>query len=122
MTPEPDDLDVALGRLEDVLLALPYDRALPDRAHILDTAGIGRAHLRADDRMLKVLHEAIVARPFATSDEIASVGTRVELLALEVQVLAETLADPATPADEVERAGERLASVRGDLDRIRRQL
>lgn len=122
MSPEPDDLDVALGRLEDVLLALPYDRALPDLADILTGAGITAAHLRRDDRTLKVLHEAMLARPLATSDEIATVRTQVELLTLEVGVLTEQLADPTTPAGDVERASERLLTVRQQLDRIRRQL
>lgn len=117
-----DDLDAALGRLEDVLLALPYDRALPDVTSLLDAAGITTAHLTADDRMLKVMHEAIVARPLATSDEIATLRTSVELLTLEVGVLGERLADPATPAADVARMSERLAAVRHELDRIRRQL
>lgn len=125
MSPQPDDLedlDVALGRLEDVLLALPYDRALPDLATILDAARIGPEHLRVDDRTLKLLHEAIVARPLATSDEIATARTQVELLILEVGVLTEQLADPATPPHEVDRMSERLGSVRQHLGRIRRQL
>lgn len=117
-----DDLDAALGRLEDVLLGLPYDRALPDVTSLLDAAGITTAHLTADDRMLKVMHEAIVARPLATSDEIATLRTSVELLTLEVGVLGERLADPATPAADVARMSERLAAVRHELDRIRRQL
>lgn len=117
-----DDLDAALGRLEDVLLALPYDRALPDLADILAAAGITRRHLAADDRTLKVLHEAIVARPLATSDEIATVRTKVELLTLEVGVLTEQLADPATSAADAARMGDRLAVIRQDLDRIRREI
>ncbi|MBW3657483.1 MAG: hypothetical protein KY457_02520 [Actinobacteria bacterium] len=117
-----DDLDAALGRLEDVLLGLPYDRALPDVATLLDAAGITSAHLTADDRMLKVMHEAIVARPLATSDEIATLRTSVELLTLEVGVLGERLADPATSTADVQRMTERLGAVRAELDRIRRQL
>lgn len=117
-----DDLDAALGRLEDVLLGLPYDRALPDAAALLEAAGITAAHLTGDDRMLKVMHEAIVARPLATSDEIATLRTSVELLTLEVGVLGERLADPATSTADVARMGERLAAVRHELDRIRRQL
>jgi hypothetical protein len=117
-----DDLDVALARLEDVLLALPYDRALPDLERILEAASITSAHLRADDRTLKLLHEAIVARPLATSDAIATVRTQVELLTLEVGVLTEQLADPATSAAGVARAADRLTTVRAELDRVRRQL
>lgn len=117
-----EDLDAALGRLEDVLLALPYDRALPDLAHILEAARITRGHLAADDRTLKVLHEAIVARPLATSDEIATVRTQVELLTLEVGVLGERLAEPATSTADAARMSERLSAVRSELDRIRRQL
>jgi hypothetical protein len=60
-----EDLDVAVARLEDVLLSLPYDRALPDLASLLASAGVGAELLRRDERALKVLHEAIVARPYA---------------------------------------------------------
>ncbi|MBW3620425.1 MAG: hypothetical protein KY461_09280, partial [Actinobacteria bacterium] len=78
--------------------------------------------LAADDRTLKVLHEAIVARPLATSDEIATVRTQVELLTLEVGVLGERLAEPATSTADAARMSERLSAVRSELDRIRRQL
>lgn len=117
-----DDLDAALARLEDVLLALPYDRALPDLDAILEAARVSPAHLRADDRTLKVLHEAVVARPLGEADEVSRRRTAVELLTLEVGLLAEQLRDPATPAADVARAGERLASVRAELDRLRRDL
>lgn len=117
-----DDLDVALARLEDVLLALPYDRALPELAQILDAADITPGHLRRDDRTLKLLHEAILARPLATSDEIATARTQIELLILEVGVLTEQLGDPTTAAPEVDRVSARLTSVRRQLDRIRRRV
>jgi hypothetical protein len=116
------DLDVAVARLEDVLLALPYDRALPDLADILAAAGISEADLRFDDRALKILHEAVVARPLASIDQVATIRTEVELLTLEVRVLTERLEDPATSRPETERASRRLKLVREELDRIRRQL
>lgn len=116
------DLDVAVARLEDVLLALPYDRALPDLADILAAAGISEADLRFDDRALKILHEAVVARPLASIDQVATIRTEVELLTLEVRVLTERLEDPATSRPEAERASRRLELVREELDRVRRQL
>lgn len=122
IAPGHEDLDVALGRLEDVLHELPYDRALPDLASILTAARITVDHLRADDRTLKVLHEAIVARPFHDIDEVASLRTEVELLTLEVGVLRERLDDPATSDGDVRRVTDRLRVVRRELDRLRDQL
>lgn len=120
--PRHGDPDAALGRLEDVLLRLPYDRALPELGSILDAAGVTHEHLRVDDRALKVLHEAVVARPLHDLDEVATLRTEVELLTLEVQVLTERLEDRATARREVERATARLAVVRRELDRVRRLL
>lgn len=118
----PHDVDAALARLEDVLLALPYDRALPDLSRILVAADVTLDDLRVDDRALKVLHEAVVARPLASVDEVATLRTEVELLTLEMQVLTDRLADPRTDTAEVARADARLTAVRRELDRIRRQL
>lgn len=118
----PHDVDAALARLEDVLLELPYDRALPDLSAILAEAGVTVDHLRVDDRTFKVLHEAVVARPMANVNEVATLRTEVELLTLEVQVLTERLRDPRTGATEIRRADDRLAAVRRELERVRRQL
>jgi hypothetical protein len=116
------DLDAALCRLEDVLLALPVDRALPDLDRLLGEARIPRELLRRDERVLKVLHEAVLARPFGDLDEIERVRTEVELLTLEVEVLTDRLGGDAVTEDEVVRATTRLAEVRRRLEAIRDQL
>ncbi|MEX1164119.1 MAG: hypothetical protein WEB03_11125 [Nitriliruptor sp.] len=116
------DLDAAVSRLEDVLLALPVHRALPDLDQLLARAGVPRELLHRDDRALKVLTEAVLARPLADVDAVGQVRTEVELLALEVEVLGDRLADPATTAVEVERAAARLADVRHRLEQLRDQL
>ena len=114
--------DESLTRLEDTLQGYPYDRALPDLSRILEDAAITRAYLRSDDRALKVLHEAIVARPLATLDAVGRTRTDVELLTLEVEVLTERLTDPEAPAASVERVEARLRDVRRWLVELRRIL
>ncbi|MFP5310176.1 MAG: hypothetical protein ACLGIR_11450 [Actinomycetes bacterium] len=114
-----DDLDVAVARLEDVLLSLPYDRALPDLASLLHAAGVGPELLRRDERALKVLHEAIVARPYADADLVSRRRTEVELLTMEVGVLTERLRDPAAGADEIGAAAARLSAIRRRLEELR---
>lgn len=114
--------DEALVRFEDVLLSYPYDRALPDLPAILREAGISEEFLRADDRALKVLHEAILARPLASHDVVARAKTEVELLTVEVQVLTDRLRDPEATTEETQRATARLARVRRRLDELREQL
>jgi hypothetical protein len=123
MEPERSvDLDAALCRLEDVLLTLPVDRALPDLDHLLRTARFPRELLRRDDRVLKVLQEAVLARPFADLDAVGRVRTEVELLTLEVEVLTDRLGDRTTDAHDAVRAAGRLAEVRRRLEEIRDQL
>lgn len=117
--PSPDE---QLARLEDVLLAYPYDRALPDLSSILDQAGVGRELLRRDERAAKVLHEAILSRPLASVDAVARRRTEVELLTLEVEVLTERLDDPGSSADDVARAAERLHAIRRRLAELRAEL
>jgi hypothetical protein len=112
------DVDAALARLEDLLLALPYDRALPDLPELLQRAGIPEASLRRDDRLLKVLHEAVLARPFAHLPEVQRVRTEVELLTLEVELLTDRLADGAASSTEVTDAAARLREVRLRLEEI----
>lgn len=116
------DDDRALARLEDVLLALPFDRALPDLAELLRRAGLPEAVLRRDERVLKVLHEAIVARPLGQLQDVTGLRAEVELLTLETELLADSLADPATDPVVAERAGQRLAAVRARLEEVRQQL
>jgi hypothetical protein len=116
------DVDAALVRLEDLLLALPYDRALPDLADLLERAGIPEASLRRDDRLLKVLHEAVLARPFAQLPDVVRVRTEVELLTLEVELLTDRLVDGAATATDVASATNRLREVRLRLDEIQDDL
>jgi hypothetical protein len=117
-----EDLDAAVARLEDVLLALPYDRALPDLATLLASAGVSRELLRRDERALKVLHEAVVARPLSDIDLVSRRRTEVELLTLEVGVLTERLRDPAARRDELAEAAARLAAIRRRLEELRSEL
>jgi hypothetical protein len=116
------ELDLAVTRLEDVLLALPYDRALPELDVLLARAGVPAELLHRDERVLKVLHEAIAARPFADLDHVRRTRTEVELLTLEVEVLTDRLA--ATTPDELlhQRTLARLDAVRRRLDEVRGQL
>lgn len=116
------DLDAAVSRFEDVLLALPFDRALPDVATLLDLAGLPTEVVRRDERVLKVLHEAVLARPFGDHDRVVGTRTEVELLTLEVQILGDRLASPSTSDAVVDAAVERLAAVRRRLQELRAQL
>jgi hypothetical protein len=120
--PGGQDLDAALVRLEDLLLALPFDRALPDIDGLLARAEVPADLLRRDDRALKLLHEAIVARPFGSLDVIQQVRTEVGLLTLEVELLTDRLADPAATAETIALAEGRLAEVRRRLAAIRDEL
>lgn len=119
--PGPHEMDDALVRFEDVLLALPYDRALPDLEDLLARAGIDAELLWRDERARKLLHEAIVARPLSTVDAAQRVKTEVALLTLEVEVLTERL---TTETDHRSRAAltARLAEVRARVEEIRDQL
>jgi hypothetical protein len=116
------DLDAALCRLEDVLLTLPVDRALPDLDQLLAAAALPRELLRRDERVLKVLHEAVLARPFGDLEAIGHARTEVELFTLEVEVLTDRLDDEQASAEDVRRAAVRLAEVRRRLEEIRGQL
>jgi hypothetical protein len=113
------DADAARVRLEDLLLSLPYERALPDLPILLGRAGVPEELLRRDDRLLKILHEAILARPLAQLSDAEGVRTEVELLTLEVEVLTDRLADPATPQDVVADVTARLAEVTERLEQVR---
>ena len=116
------ELDAAVGRLEDVLLAAPYDRALPNLDDLLDRAGIPVALVRRDDRARKALHEAILARPFAELDEVVAARVEVQLLTLEVEVLTDRLRSGEITGAQLPAATARLAEVRAQLDRLRDQL
>jgi hypothetical protein len=120
--PESHDLEAALVRLEDLLLALPFDRALPDVDGLLAAADVPRELLRRDERALKLLHEAVVARPFGSLDAVHRVRTEVGLLTLEVELLTDRLTDRDAAPGTVARAEARLAEVRARLDDIRDEL
>ena len=111
MGPDRSD-DLALCRLEDMLLSLPFDRALPDLEELLRRADVDLELLRQDERALKLLHEAIVARPLNSVDEVTRIRTEVELLTLEVGVLTERLADPDASEERQEETLTRLDDVR----------
>jgi hypothetical protein len=113
--------DEALGRIEDVLLGLPFDRAVPDLDELLAAAGVDHAVLR-DERVRKLLHEALVARPFGSLHAVQHVRTEVELLTLEVELLTDRLQAPGTSPDEVARSTGRLAAIRARLTALRGQL
>lgn len=120
--PQGLDLDAAVSRFEDVLLALPFDRALPDVAALLARAGLPVEVLRRDERVLKVLHEAVLARPFADLDEVVTTRAEVELLTLEVEILTDRLQAPDAAADDLDAAVARLRTVRTRLDELLREL
>ena len=118
----PGAWDDALCRLEDVLLAAPFDRALPDLEVLLARAGVTRAFLHADDRALKLLHEAVLARPFADPDEVHRSRTHVEMMVLEVEVLTARLASPDTSTKVAADASARLDELAVQLRRLREEL
>jgi hypothetical protein len=120
--PADHDLDAALTRLEDLLLALSFDRALPDLDELFERAEVPAELLRRDERALKLLHEAVVARPFGSLDAVQRVRTEVGLLTLEVELLTDRLADASASGPTVARANQRLAEVRARLDEIRGEL
>lgn len=113
------DVDAARGRLEDLLLSLPYDRVLPDLPDLLDRAGVPDELLHRDERILKVLHEAVLARPLAQVSQVERLRTEVELLTLEVEVLTDRLHDPDTEPGALQEATARLAEVAERLEAVR---
>jgi hypothetical protein len=116
------DDDRALARLEDLLLSVPFDRALPELAELLRQAGLSEDLLARDERVLKVLHEAILARPLGRLEEVTRIRAEVELLTLETELLADRLADPSADELVTARAVDRLAEVRARLDEVRAQI
>lgn len=113
--------DDALCRLEDVLLSLPEDRAVPELDLLLEAAGVGREILD-DERARKLLTEALVGRPFGSFEVVRQVRTEVELLTAEVDVLTERLADPDLHASARAEDAARIAVIRRRLRAIREQL
>jgi hypothetical protein len=120
--PEHEPTDEALARLEDVLLRLPFDRAVPELDELLEQAGVQRELVFRDERALKLLHEALLARPFGSLDVVRQVRTEVELLTLEVELLTDRLAEPVITGSEARREAERIDEVRARLEELRGQL
>lgn len=118
----PGEWDDALCRLEDVLLAAPFDRALPDLTELLERASVPLAFVQQDERASKLIREAMLARPFAAREDVRRSRTHVEMMTLEVEVLAQRLRDPATPPDVAMRAAGRLHELTDELDRLRDDL
>lgn len=119
---QPGAWDDALCRLEDVLLAAPYDRALPDLDVLLEQARVTPAFVHQDERALKLISEAMLARPFADHEDVRQSRAHVEMMTLEVEVLTHRLRDPATPAEVAERATIRLRELAHQLARLRDDL
>lgn len=119
---EPGAWDAALCRLEDVVLAAPFDRALPDLDELLARADVPLAFVQQDERALKLLREAMLARPLSGHQEVRRSRTHVEMMALEVEVLTHRLRDPNSPVDVAERAAARLDELTAELDRLRDDL
>lgn len=111
--------EAALCRFEDVLLNAPFDQALPDLVDLLGQARVPLSLVEHDERARKLLGEAILARPVADSDVVRRARVRVELLTLEVTVLAERLRDPASTPEQVHVAMTRLATVHDEIERLR---
>lgn len=114
--------DEYLERLEDFVNSYPLGRALPDLAGIVVRARVPRRFLREDERARKVLLEAIAARPLSSLEQIGRVRTEVELLILEVEMLAEHLASTGLTREQTRQVSTRLDEVRARLAQIRTQL
>lgn len=118
----PGAWDDALCRLEDVVLAAPFDRALPDLEELLTRADVPLAFVQQDERALKLIREAMLARPLSGAQEVRRSRAHVEMMALEVEVLTQRLRDPASPPEVAERAAERLQELTTQLERLRDDL
>lgn len=114
--------DEALERLEDFVSSYPLDRALPDLAGIVAQARVPRRFLREDERAAKVLLEAIAARPLSNLEQVRRARTEVELLILEVEMLAERLTSKRLTLEQTRQVSDRLDNVRARLGQIRTQL
>lgn len=116
---EPGGWDAALARLEDVLLAAPYDRALPALSDLLRRADVPLSLVLQDERATKILREAILARPMSSRDEVSEARGQVELMSLEVEVLTARLSDPDASDEAIVETRERLAQIQRELSRLR---
>ena len=118
----PGAWDDALCRLEDVVLAAPFDRALPDLDELLRRAEVPLVFVQQDERALKLIREAMLARPFSAHADVQRSRAHVEMMSLEVEVLTHRLRDPATSPDVAERATARLDELTTELERLRDDL
>ena len=114
-----DEQHAAVSRLEEHLASLPFDRALPALAEILDDADVPMAVLHEDERARKVLHEAILARPLASHEAVEQRRVEVELLTIEVGVLTAALERATPDSAAADRAVQRLAAIRERLVSLR---
>ncbi len=119
---EHGPVDEALARLEDVLFSLPFDRAVPDLSEILREAAVSRSLLARDERAWKLLHEALLARPFGDLETVQRVRTEVELLTLEVELLTERLREATTAPEEAGRISLRLEEIQTRFAQLHEQL
>lgn len=118
----PGAWDDALCRLEDVVLAAPFDRALPDLDELLRRAAVPLAFVQQDERALKLIREAMLARPLSAPADVQRSRAHVEMMSLEVEVLTHRLRDPATPPEAAEHAAARLDELTAELDQLRDDL
>lgn len=118
----PGAWDDALCRLEDVVLAAPFDRALPDLEELLSRAAVPLSFVQQDERALKLIREAMLARPMSGHQEVRRSRAHVEMMALEVEVLTQRLRDPASPPEVAEGAAARLDELTVELERLRDDL
>lgn len=116
------DWDDALSRLEETLNGYSERQALPDLATILRDAHVSEEFLVGDDRAVKVLSEAVLARPLSSLQAVEQRRTHVELLSMEVRLLTERLEDPSADPAEVSATVARLRDIRSALDELRRGL
>lgn len=122
---EPDwssPWDDALHRLEALLSRLPEDRTLPPLDEMVVAADLPPDFLHEDDRARKLLHEALAARPLSNVPGVAKLRTEVELLTLEVEVLADRLRSEDTDPVRAREAAERIEGARSRLKEISRLL
>lgn len=118
MTPDGSSWDEAVARLEEVLAAHSFDRALPPLEELLAEADMDPAILASDERALKILSEAVLARPLSTLEAVQAVRTEVEFLAVEVGMIQQRLTDEAMSEEELAKSRRRLDEIRNQINSI----
>lgn len=122
MTPDGSSWDEAVARLEEVLAAHSFDRPLPPVEQLLAEARMDPAVLADDERALKILSEAVLARPLSTVEAVQAVRTEVEFLAVEVGMIQERLAGEALSDEALADTRRRLDEIRDTLDEVTEDL